>query len=193
MPNLADLLVRSVAEHPDRVAIKVDDRELSYAALDEASARVAGLLRAKGVEPGDRVGIMLPNVAYFPVCYYGSLRAGAAIVPMNPLLKDREVAFYLGDSDAKVVFAWHQFAEAAHGGAEQTGADCVLVEPGEFEALLGRCDSAPDVAEREVDDTAVILYTSARRASRRGPSSRTTTSCVTSRSASGCSGSTIAP
>jgi long-chain acyl-CoA synthetase len=160
MPNLADLLVRSVAEHPDRVAIKVDDRELSYAALDEASARVAGLLRAKGVEPGDRVGIMLPNVAYFPVCYYGALRAGAAIVPMNPLLKDREVAFYLGDSDAKVVFAWHQFAEAAHGGAEQTGADCVLVEPGEFEALLGRCDPAPDVAEREVDDTAVILYTS---------------------------------
>src|SRR5919108_1118703 len=160
MPNIADLLSQSAAEHPDRVAIKVEDSELSYAALDEASARVAGLLRAKGVEPGDRVGIMLPNVAYFPVCYYGALRAGAAIVPMNPLLKDREVAFYLGDSDAKVVFAWHQFAEAAHGGAEQTGADCVLVEPGEFEALLGRCDPAPDVAEREVDDTAVILYTS---------------------------------
>src|SRR5919109_3106423 len=160
MPNLADLLVRSVAEHPDRVAIKVDDRELSYAALDEASARVAGLLRAKGVEPGDRVGIMLPNVAYFPVCYYAALRAGAAIVPVNPLLKDREVAFYLGDSDAKVLFAWHQFAEAAHGGAEQTGADCVLVEPGEFEALLERCDPAADVAERNAGDTAVVLYTS---------------------------------
>src|SRR3954465_9938366 len=121
MPNLADLLGRSAAEHPDRVAIKLDDTELSYGALDETAARVAGLLRAKGVEPGDRVGIMLPNVAYFPVCYYGSLRAGAAIVPMNPLLKDREVGFYLGDSEAKLLFAWHQFAEAAHGGAEQTG------------------------------------------------------------------------
>ena len=160
MPNLADLLTHTVAEHPVRTAIKVDDSELSYAALDEASARVVGLLRAKGVEPGDRVGIMLPNVPYFPACYYGALRAGAAIVPMNPLLKDREVAFYLRDSEAKLIFAWHQFADAAHGGAEDAGAECVLVEPGEFEGLLGRCDPEADVVERAAEDTAVILYTS---------------------------------
>src|SRR5215207_1342987 len=160
MPNLADLLTRSAAARPDRAAIKVDDGELSYAALDDASARAAGLLRAKGIEPGDRVGIMLPNVPYFAVCYYGALRAGAVIVPMNPLLKHREVAFYLGDSDAKVIIAWHQFAEAAQSGAEQAGADCVLVEPGEFEALLARSDQLRDVVERDADDTAVILYTS---------------------------------
>jgi long-chain acyl-CoA synthetase len=160
MPNLADLLTRTVAARPDGVAIKVDDSELSYAALDEATARVVGLLRAKGVQPGDRVGIMLPNVPYFPVCYYGALRAGAAVVPMNPLLKDREVAFYLADSEAKLIFAWHQFADAAHGGAEEAGAESVLVEPGEFEALLGRCEPAADVAERDAGDTAVILYTS---------------------------------
>jgi long-chain acyl-CoA synthetase len=160
MPNLADLLSRSAAEHPDRVAIKLDDSELSYAALDETAARVAGLLRAKGVQPGDRVGIMLPNVAYFPVCYFGALRAGAAIVPMNVLLKEREVAYYLGDSEAKVLLAWHQFADAAHAGAEQTDAECVLVEPGEFEATLARCQPAPEVAERRPEDTAVILYTS---------------------------------
>jgi long-chain acyl-CoA synthetase len=160
MPNIADLLTRSAAARPDGVAIKVDDTELSYADLDQAAARVAGLLRAKGVEPGDRVGIMLPNVAHFPACYYGALRAGAAIVPMNPLLKEREVAFYLGDSEAKVLLAWHQFADAAHGGAEQARADCVLVEPGEFEALLERCEPNFGVAERRPDDTAVILYTS---------------------------------
>ena len=74
---------------------------------------------------------MLPNVPYFPVCYYGVLRAGAAVVPMNVLLKEREVAFYLGDSGAKVLFAWHEFADAAHAGAEQTDAECVLVEPGD--------------------------------------------------------------
>jgi long-chain acyl-CoA synthetase len=79
---------------------------------------------------------------------------------MNPLLKDREVAFYLGDSDAKVLLAWHQFADAAHLGAEQTSADCVLVEPGEFEDLLARCDPDQESAPREPDDTAVILYTS---------------------------------
>jgi long-chain acyl-CoA synthetase len=160
MSNLADLVSRSAAERADRVAIKLDDRELSYGALDASAARVAGLLRAKGVEPGDRVGIMLPNVAYFPSCYYGALRIGAAIVPMNPLLKEREVAYYLGDSEAKVLLAWHQFADAAHAGADQTDAECVLVEPGEFETLLERCQPTPEVAERRPDDTAVILYTS---------------------------------
>jgi long-chain acyl-CoA synthetase len=160
MPNLADLLSRSAAERPDRVAIKLDDTELSYAALDAAAARTAGFLRAKGVQPGDRVGIMLPNVAYFPICYYGVLRAGAVVVPMTGLLKEREVAFHLGDSGAKVLFAWHQFADAAHAGAEQTDAECVLVEPDEFEALLERYQPAVEVAERLPDDTAVILYTS---------------------------------
>jgi long-chain acyl-CoA synthetase len=160
MPNIADLLSRSAAARRDEVAIKVDENELSYAALDQAAAQLAGLLRANGVEPGDRVAIMLPNVAYFPVCYYGALRLGAAIVPMNPLLKDREVAFYLGDSGAKVLLAWHQFADAAQGGAEQENAECVLVEPGGFEGLLAGSEPVGRVAERRADDTAVILYTS---------------------------------
>jgi len=154
------LLTSSAAAHPARPAVKLDDTILTYAALDEASARVAALLRAKGVTPGDRVGIMLPNVPYFPVAYYGALRAGAIVVPMNVLLKAREVAFYLGDSGARAILAWHEFADAAHGGSEQTDAECVLVEPGEFEALLARCEPDTPVAERAQDDTAVILYTS---------------------------------
>jgi long-chain acyl-CoA synthetase len=160
MPNLADLLTRSAAARPDRVAVKRDERELTYADLDAATARVAGLLRAKGVQPGDRVGVMLPNVEYFPICYYGALRAGAAVVPMNVLLKEREVAFYLGDSEAKVLFAWHQFADPAHAGADQTDAECVLVEPGDFEAMLDRCEPVADVVSAEPGATAVILYTS---------------------------------
>ena len=67
---------------------------------------------------------------------------------MNVLLKEREVAFYLGDSGAKVLLAWHEFADAAHAGAEQAGAECVLVEPGELEALLARCEPVAEVAER---------------------------------------------
>jgi long-chain acyl-CoA synthetase len=160
MPNLADLLTAAAAATPDAVAVKRDERELTYAELDAATARAAGLLRAKGVRPGDRVGIMLPNVEYFPIAYYGALRAGAAVVPMNVLLKEREVAYYLGDSGANVLVAWHAFADAAHAGADHTGADCVLVEPGAFEALIERCDPMPEVAEREPHDTAVILYTS---------------------------------
>jgi long-chain acyl-CoA synthetase len=103
---------------------------------------------------------MLPNVEYFPICYFGALRAGAAVVPMNVLLKQREVAFYLGDSEAKVLLAWHQFADAAHAGADQTDAECVLVEPGDFEAMIERCEPVADVVVREPHDTAVVLYTS---------------------------------
>jgi long-chain acyl-CoA synthetase len=160
MPNLARLLTSSAAAHPSRVAIQLDDIELTYAELDAASALVAGLLRAKGVQPGDRVAVMLPNTPHFPVCYYGALRAGAVIVPMNVLLKEREVAFYLRDSGAKVIFAWHEFADAAHAGAEDADAEIVLVEPGEQEALLARCEPVAEVADRDAADTAVILYTS---------------------------------
>ncbi|HTQ20664.1 long-chain fatty acid--CoA ligase [Mycobacterium sp.] len=158
--NLASNLIDTVSRHGSRTAIKLDDVELTYSALDEGSARVAGLLRAKGVRPGDRVGIMLPNSPYFALVYYGALRAGSVVVPMNVLLKSREVRFYLENSAAKVVFAWHEFASAAEAGATEAGAECVLVEPGEFEELLASAEPAPDVVDRAPEDTAVILYTS---------------------------------
>jgi long-chain acyl-CoA synthetase len=88
------------------------------------------------------------------------LKAGAAVVPLNVLLKAREVAFYLGDPEAKLVFAWHEFAQAAEGGAREAGTECVPVEPGGFEQLLGGMEPELAVAERGGSDTAVILYTS---------------------------------
>ena len=158
--NLASILSDSASRRRDATALRLDDAELSYATLDGASAHVAGLLRERGVEPGDRVGIMLPNVPYFAVCYYGVLRAGAVVVPMNVLLKGREVAFYCGDPESKITFAWHDFAEAAEAGADQAGTECILVTPGEFEQLVGAAPPVTEVAERAQDDTAVILYTS---------------------------------
>src|SRR5215203_1747417 len=158
--NLAEILTSTAARAADHTAFKLDDVELSYGALDESSARVASLLRSKGVKPGDRVGLMLPNVPYFPAIYYGILRAGAVVVPMNVLLKEREVSFYLGDPGAKLVFAWHGFSDAAEQGASDAGAECILVQPGEFEQLVLGHEPEATVAERAPDDTAVILYTS---------------------------------
>ncbi|HEY6637081.1 MAG TPA: long-chain fatty acid--CoA ligase [Solirubrobacterales bacterium] len=158
--NLAENLTSTAAEHPDRPALRLDEAELTYAQLDEASARVAGLLRTKGVGRGDRVGVMLPNVPYFAVCYFGVLRAGAVVVPLNVLLKAREVAFYLGDPEAKLCFAWHDFAAEAEKGAAEAGAELIVVKPGEFEALIAEAESDREVAETADDDTAVILYTS---------------------------------
>src|SRR3954464_12166634 len=124
--NLATILTESASTFGDRPAVKLDDAVFTYQLLDEASARVAAMLKSMGLQPGDRVGIMLPNVPYFPVAYYGVLRAGGIVVPMNVLLKAREVKFYLEDPEAKLVFAWHDFAEAAEKGASEAGAECVL-------------------------------------------------------------------
>ncbi len=158
--NLAQILADSAQRDPAHAALKLDDMEVSYGELAQAAALVAGLLRSKSLAPGDRVGVMLPNVPYFAACYYGILQAGGVVVPMNVLLKEREVAFYLGDSGAKLLFAWHGFQDEVHGGAEQAGSECVVVSPGEFEELLAEQPPAGGLAEREDSETAVILYTS---------------------------------
>ncbi|MFL5869398.1 MAG: long-chain-fatty-acid--CoA ligase [Thermoleophilaceae bacterium] len=158
--NLARILTDTAAQHGDKLAVKLDDADVSYSMLDGASAHVAGLLRERGLEPGDRVGVMLPNVPYFPVVYYGILRAGGVVVPMNVLLKGREVEFYLSDPEAKLFFAWHDFAEPAGAGAEAAGLEPILVEPGDFEDMVGSAEAVTELAERDPQDTAVILYTS---------------------------------
>jgi len=158
--NLAKILVEAAEAKPDGIAVKLDDTEVSYGMLNEGSARLAALLKEKGVSPGDRVGVMLPNVPYFPIAYYAVLRAGGTVVPMNVLLKPREVGFYLEDPGAKIVIAWGDFAEAAEKGAEDAGAEVILVKPGEFEKLLADQEPDHDLADRDPEDTAVILYTS---------------------------------
>ena len=70
MTNLAENLAATVSEHGERTAIKLDDVDLNYGVVDEVSARAAGVLKAAGIEEGDRVGIMLPNVPYFPFFFY---------------------------------------------------------------------------------------------------------------------------
>ncbi len=160
MTNLAKNLTETTRVHAGRVAVRVDNAAMTYRALDEASAHIAGLLRHRGLRPGDRIGIMMPNVAEVPVVYYGILRAGGVVVPMNPLLKGREVAYYLGDSGAGLVFAWHAFADEARAGAEQAGAELVVVDETDFPDLLASAAPNHAVTDRSDDDTAVILYTS---------------------------------
>ena len=158
--NLAGNLTETAARNGAALAIKLDDFEINYALLAEGTARVAGMLQARGVRPGDRVAVMLPNVPHFPLAYYGALRAGAIVVPMNVLLKGREVAYYLGNSGAKVLFAWHGFGEAAHAGAQEAGTEVIDVVPGDFEQQLMATEGRHEMAEKAGDDVAVLLYTS---------------------------------
>ena len=103
---------------------------------------------------------MLPNVPPFPVLFYGALAAGAVVVPMNPLLKAREVKYYLEDSGASIVFAWEAMAEEAGKAAETVGIECVPVEADGFLELLAQHEPDDEVADRDDDDTVVLLYTS---------------------------------
>src|SRR5215211_7391186 len=118
MANLTRNIETAAERFPDRTAVRLDDYSLTYPELLAQTALVAGLLGAQGIQPGDRVGLMLPNVPHFPAIYYGVLRAGAVVVPMNPLLKAREVEYYLNDSGAKLLFAWPEIAGEAGKGAE---------------------------------------------------------------------------
>ena len=157
MTNLARNLAHTAAIHPDRPAVKVDDHVLSYTELLDVSARMATMLRDLGVAPGDRVALQLPNVPAFPVACYGALLAGAVVVPMNPLLKAREVEYYLTDSGAKVVIVGDQMTEAAQQAGASVGAEVLVVGP------LGPSelpDEPAELVERDDWDTAVILYTS---------------------------------
>ncbi len=158
--NLASIVTESAERTPDAVAVRLGPLELTYAELDDRSARLRALLREKGLQPGDRVGVMLPNVLEFPISYYGVLRAGGVVVPMNVLLKRREIAFYLEDSSTKLLLAWHGFGEEARAGAGEAGAELIEVEPESFAELLADRDPDTEVAATADGDTAVILYTS---------------------------------
>ena len=160
MTSISSLLERAAAEHPDYAALRMDDLVLSYAQLREAAGRMSTLLGSLGVEPGDRVGLMLPNVPAFPIAFYGALAAGAVVVPMNPLLKSREVSYYLGDSGAKAVIAWDAAAGEAAKGAADAGAQMIAAETPDLSGLLEAMSAAPGSSDRGDLDDAVILYTS---------------------------------
>lgn len=157
--NLADRLRGAAERLGGRTALTLDDAGLSYRALDVMSARMATLLRQRGIGVGDRVAVMLPNVPEFAVVYYGALRAGAIVVPLDPLLRRREIAAYLGDCGARLVIAWHAYAETVEAGTAGTRADFLFVVPEEFPRLLRGGPPEHDIAPRCPGDTAVILYT----------------------------------
>ena len=159
-PNLATLLQDSAEKFPERIGIRLDDIALNYAAMNQLSQRVAGLLRAKGIEQGDRVCVMLPNVPHFAMVYYAILRLGAIVVPMNVLLTSREITHYMNDSGAKLILVWNDFAAEAVAAGEETGVEVQKVDPGPFLELVGGSDPVEEIASVQPDDTAVVLYTS---------------------------------
>ena len=168
--NLAVILRESARRDPERVAIILDSFKFTYGQLDAMSNQVASSLKAAGLKKGDRVGLMLPNVPQFPIAYFAILKAGGVVVPMNVLLKAPEVSFYMGDSGARYMVVWDDFAgEALKGIANlKPVTTFVALRPGDAETPAGTRnfmelvggDPRFDTETTEGDDTAVILYTS---------------------------------
>jgi long-chain acyl-CoA synthetase len=159
MGNLAQSLLDTADEQGRRPALRMGETVLTYDQFGDAARRVAVGLAGRGVGPGDRVGMVLPNVLSFPVLFYGALIAGAAVVPMNPLLKAGEIRYYLQDSGARLVAAAPACAQAAGEAADAVGIQAVTVDPVRPGALMAAHPAADPVA-RPDDAPAAILYTS---------------------------------
>ncbi|HYH35284.1 MAG TPA: AMP-binding protein, partial [Nocardioides sp.] len=178
MLNLASLLEDSAQQYGDREAVVLGDTRLTYAQVDGAANQVANVLVSLGIEPGDKVALSCPNLPYFPIVYYGILKAGATVVPLNVLLKGREVAYHLADSEARAYFCFEGTPElpigrAGHEGFTRTEGcehffvitvDPAAESPIEGADTLGRSMAGQpptfDTVATDEDDTAVILYTS---------------------------------
>ncbi len=161
MTNLATNLTTTAAKHPEQAALRVNGQGITYAQLHGMAAKIAGALRANGIQPGDRVAIILPNVPAFPVVYWGILLAGGIVVPMNPLLKAGEIDYFFTDSGAKIAFVWPDFVAEATKGAANSGTRIIECGPmGPVEGGLEGGDPIAEPHERADDDTAIILYTS---------------------------------
>ncbi len=104
--NLASMVSHHARIAPQREAIVFGDVRMTFGQLDAMSNRVANALADMGIGHGDKVALSCPNLPFFPVVYYGIMKAGAAVVPLSVLLKPREVAYHLRDSDAKAVFVF---------------------------------------------------------------------------------------
>jgi long-chain acyl-CoA synthetase len=159
MGNLARNLLHAADRAGDRPALRMDDAVLTYAEFRDAALRVAAFLQQKGIGPGDRVGMVLPNVLSFPVVFYGAQLAGAVVVPMNPLLKAREVEYYLRDSGARIVLAAEQVAGPAGEAAATVGIEAVAVDAALPTQAMAD-EPAAGAVQRADNDPSVLLYTS---------------------------------
>lgn len=178
MLNLAVLLEDTTRNTPDRIALICGDQRFTYAQIDAKANQVANALKNLGIQKGEKVAVSCPNLPFFPMIYYGILKAGAVVVPLNILLKSREIAYHLADSDARVYFCFEgtpelpMGEEGYQGFCETPGCETFVIltdsetaDPGFPKSrTIGQfTENQPIIFEPELTeatDTAVILYTS---------------------------------
>lgn len=165
--SLAAILAESAHRHAARVAVVVGEEETTYARLWEQTRAYAGALRDRGVGPGTRVALLIPNVADFPRAYYAVLALGGVVVPVHALLVAREVEYVLRDSGASLLVCAGPLLANGAPGARAAGVDVLSVlapdDPDGVRSLTALAATAEPVRTYvpcRPDDTATILYTS---------------------------------
>ena len=168
--NLGSLLADSASRYASHVAVISDQQRLTYGELDDAVRRCARAMQRAGLERGDRVAIMLPNIPEFTIAYFAAIYNGHVVVTLNTLLSADEVAFQLTNSETRLLVVDAEFLEAGLEGFGRSKTCELLYVTGAveeslpagatpFEALLSKTEHA-DVVQTMADDTAVIIYTS---------------------------------
>ncbi|HET7531483.1 MAG TPA: AMP-binding protein [Mycobacteriales bacterium] len=161
------ILRGSARRWPDRVALRFNDDELSFAEVLAGAARFAHALADRGVGVGDVVALHMPNCLEYPLAYYGVLLSGATFSPANPLLPPDDLAFQLTDCNARVVVTWSLAAAAVAAVRGRIPAELVVgvaTEPGAadvgFEELCAGQPAEPSVVDFDPAATlAHLAYT----------------------------------
>jgi len=165
--NLATILTEAALATPDAPVHRFMGTATTYGQLDEQSGQFAAGLREAGLDPGDVVALQLPNVPQFLTAYFGALKAGLVVLPLNPLLMAPELEYHLGDSAARLLIGFEGIHAEASKACERLGIPLYLVSFGAaplpedarpFGALTGASDG--EVVPRGPEDTAVLIYTS---------------------------------
>ena len=178
MLNLSAILEQHTRRRPDAEALVCADKRMTYAQLNAWANQVAGALAASGIRRGDHIALLCPNLPYFPAIYFGILKTGATVVPLNVLLKPREIAYHLRDSDAKALFCFQGTPELPMGDAAKAAVavtpSCkkLIILPSPllppdtdpdvipFQQFIGGQPTTFETCETGPNDSAVILYTS---------------------------------
>jgi long-chain acyl-CoA synthetase len=134
-PSLVDLLEESFAKFRDRKAFICMDKSITYRELDEMSVALGAYLQSKGLAKGARVALMMPNVLQYPVATSAALRAGYAVVNVNPLYTPRELEHQLKDSGAEAIIVLENFASTVQQVIARTAVKHVIV--GSMGDMLG--------------------------------------------------------
>jgi long-chain acyl-CoA synthetase len=164
--SIASLLAESARRWPAKTAVICGSQRISYATLWDQARRYAAVLRERGVGPGDRVALMMPNVPQFPMTYYGVLALGAVVVPIHSLLKAEEIAYVLTDAEVSVLVCAASFLGEGVPGAKLADVPLLAVldsgDPGldRIDLLAQAVEPVATLVQRDASDDAVLLYTS---------------------------------